>query len=255
MKRYLIPCLAAAFTLGLSACSNDNSTPPGTGYFRTVNAVADSTSMNVDLGNVGSLSSIPNNDASGVVTVPKGSYDATLKPTSNSSQDYKVTGVPIDTDNVTTVVAYGSVSGGTASGFKTQESISAPSNTANFAVQFVNGSYATSVAGTTLTFYIVQPGSTIAQSQANTVSFGQSPARVEFPIASAGYELVIQGPGGTTLYDSGTGAALLQNGANVLQIIAVDAASGSSGVSPLAVIVADNKGAHFALPPATASGG
>ena len=254
MKHKYLPLLAAATTLGLAACSNDNSTPVGTGYFRALNGVTDSSSMNVDLGNVGTASAIAYADASGVTTIPEGSYDATVKPTGDSSQDYKVTGVPINHDQVSTVLTYGSVSAGTKSGFKATESISAPTTANTFSVQFIDDAYTDSQLSPSLNFYIIPTGSTISDVTPVSVQFGSASARTDFQISSDGnYELVIKGTSGVTIYDSGTSAQLLQNGANVLQIAAVDAPSGSSAVSPLAVVVMDNKGGHFQVAPATAS--
>jgi hypothetical protein len=252
MKRHVLSCLAVAALAGLAACSDNNSTPIGTGYFKVANGVTDSTSMNFEIGNVGDGGSVPFGDASGNVTVPQGSYDATIKPTSDTGKDYKVTGVPIDGDKVSTVVTYGSVAGGTASGFKAEESIDDPSSSSKFAVQFLHG--ASALQAGALNFYLVEPGSTVDATTPVTVNFATaSPDRVEYAISSSGtYELVIKSAAGVLLYDSGASAQLLKEGANVLQIAALDASSSTSGISPLAVVVMDNKGGHFPLPAASA---
>lgn len=250
-KTHLIALLATA-TLALAACNNDNSTPPLTGGFRVVNGVTDSSAMNVDLATVGTANAIPYGNSSATSTVPQGSYDATIKPTGNSAQNYKVTGVPITSDTFTTVLTYGTVANGTASGFKAPQSIAKPTS-GTFAVEFLHDAYNESAAAPVLNFYIVTPGAGIAGATPVATTFATPPTntRVEFPINSGGYELVVTDANGLVVFDSGTTPVqlLTDPDANVLQIAAVDKATGSVAVSPITLLVMDNLGAHFIIPP------
>jgi hypothetical protein len=244
----VIATLAATVVLG--AC-NSNGTLIGTGEFRVVNGVTTSTSMNVDLASVGSAGGIIYGDASGKVVVPQGSYDATIKPTGTSAQNYKVTGVPITGDTITTVLTYGSP--GSASGFKAPQQIDTPA-AGTLAVEFLHDAKAESAIAPNLNFYMVAAGAGPAGALATTVAFAVPPTntRVSIPVSATGYELIVKDAAtGTIVFDSGATAVNLHDAnANVLQIVAVDKDPASSKVSPVQIVVMDNEGNHFLVTPA-----
>lgn len=244
MKRYAITCLAAAALAGLSACSNDNATPALTGYFRVVNGITDSSAMHANIASIPDIGPLSFGSASGNNTIPTGNYDATIKP--NDTQTFQVTNVSIDHNNVSTVFTYGTISASSQGGFVAEQQIGDPAAN-QFNAQFVHDAYSESLTVGTLTFYVVAPGTDITTATGYPAQFKQNVANQGIAQTSdSKYEVVVTNAAGVKIYDSGS-ISLLQNGANVLQIAAIDAPGNPNG-SPISLVVLDNKGGTNAYP-------
>lgn len=249
MKRSLNGfALIGASLLALSACSNDNnSTPPLTGAFRIANGITDSIGLNAALSNVSSFSGISYGTASGIDNPPTGSYKTQL--TSNSVT-FTVDNTSIDHNNVTTVFAAGQIGDGSEKGFVAEQNLQAPSS-GQFNVQFVAD--AASRTGP-INFFLITPGGSTTGKTANATveyPFNASPSSPAFStttgVATGTYEIVVTNALGVKLFDSGTKGIALPIAGNVLQIAAIDAPTGSSASTPLAVVVLDNNGGNTNL--------
>jgi hypothetical protein len=249
MKSYSGLGIVGAGLLALAACSGgsggtSNSTPPLTGDFRVANGISDSDGLDAALSNVASFSDIGFGTASGMVTAPTGSYKAQM--TSNSDT-FTVNNVSIDQDNVDTVFVAGTISGGTQNGFAAEESLDAPAS-GQFNVQFVAD--ASSRSGP-INFYLITPGGSTTGKTANATveyPFDTAPSSPGFSavssVAAGTYEIIVTNALGIQLFDSGTKGVALPTAGNVLQIAAIDTASGSS---PISVLVLDNNGGNIDL--------
>lgn len=248
--RYLVPTLSAvigAGVLALSACGNgnNNSTPPLAGAFRVANGITDSIGLDAALSNIASFSGISFGTASGIVNPPIGSYKAQL--TSNSVT-FTVNNVSIDHNSVTTVFAAGQVGNGSENGFTAEENLAEPAS-GQFNVQFVAD--AASRTGP-INFFLIAPGGSTTGKTANATveyPFNASPSSPAFSstggIAAGTYEIIVTNVLGIKLFDSGTKGVALPIAGNVLQIAAIDTASGSS--NPISVLVLDNNGGNTNL--------
>lgn len=239
--------IVGAALLALSACSDSNSTPPLAGAFRIANGISDSNGLDASLSNVGSFSGIGFGTASGIVNPPTGSYKAQL--TSNSIT-FTVDNVSIDHNNVTSVFTSGQISSGSQNGFVAEENLGAPAS-GQFNVQFVADASSRSGA---INFYVISPGgSTTGKTPNATVEypFDTSPSSPGFSttagVADGTYEIVVTNALGIKLFDSGTKGVKLPTAGNVLQIAAINAASGNPNGAPLSVLVLDNNGGNTNL--------
>jgi len=245
-QHYLAPTLFGIIGTGLlalSACGggDNNSTPPLAGAFRIANGITDSIGLDAALSNVSSFSGISFGTASGIDNPPTGSYKTQL--TSNS-QTFTVNNTSIDHNNVTTVFAAGQIGNGSENGFPVEENLQAP-NSGQFNVQFVAD--AASRTGP-INFFLITPGSGISGKTANATveyPFDSAPTSPAFSattgVATGTYEIVVTNALGVTLFDSGPKGVALPTAGNVLQIAAIDTASGSN---PISVLVLDNNGGN-----------
>jgi hypothetical protein len=248
-QRYLVPTLCIVSLLALSACNSDNnSTPPLTGGFRIANGITDSIGLDAKLSDTPTFSGISFGTGSGINTPPTGSYKSQL--TSNS-QTFTVNNVSIDHNNVTTVFAAGRIGDNSKNGFPVEQNLQAAVS-GHFNAQFVAD--ATSPAGP-IKFFLVAPGAGIVgASPVATVEypFTASPTSPGFStttsIASGKYEIIVTDAlGVTTLFDSGPSGVQLPTAGDVLQIAALDAATGNPDGSSLTVLVLDNAGGNIDL--------
>jgi hypothetical protein len=241
--------LIGASLLALAACGgngggDNNGTPPLAGAFRVANGITDSDGLDAALSNVASFSGIGFSTASGIVNPPEGSYMAQL--TSNSIT-FTVDNVSIDHNNVTTVFTGGKVGSSTENGFPVEENLGAPAS-GQFNVQFVAS--AASRTGP-INFYLITPGGSTTGKTANATveyPFNTAPSSPGFSsttgVADGVYEIIVTNVLGIKLYDSGTKGVSLPTAGNVLQIAAIDTASGTN---PISVLVLDNNGGNVNL--------
>lgn len=249
MKRSLNSfALIGASLLALSACnSDDNNTPPATGAFRIANGITDSIGLDAALSNVSSFSGISFGTGSGINNPPIGSYKTQL--TSNSVT-FTVDGTSIDHNNVTTVFAAGQIGNGSQKGFTAEENLGKPAD-GQFNVQFVAD--AASRTGP-INFFLITPGGSVTGKTANATveyPFNPTPSSPSFSpttsVANGKYEIIVTNALGVTLFDSGPNGVTLPTASNVLQIAALDAATGNPNGAPISVLVLDNGGGNVNL--------
>jgi hypothetical protein len=244
MNRYILTGLAGAALLAVSACSNDNNnTPPGTGGFRVVNGISDSSNLSASAtSGFPSTAGVDFDIASSIVDPPEGGYNVQLFNNGSSSSFYTVNNTSIQHNNITTIYTNGSIDSSTGSGFAVIENLTAPSSTSQFTFQFVNDT--TQSTTSTLDIYLVSVGAGISGAQP-TATAGAGTASTASPETGASYEIIVTN-GTTTLFDSGaSGITLPTTDANVMQIGALDATSAqasSYGNSPITLIITDNNG-------------
>jgi hypothetical protein len=267
MKSYILPGLAGAALLAVSACSNNNnSTPPLTGAFRAVNGMPNSSGLDASIAGVSIPTQAQNisfGTGSSISDVPNGSYNVTLSDsaagsTSSSSSSgsssgsssssssssgsgsssssggggtvsFDVDNLNISSGNLETVFTYGDLSTGTQNGFIAEESLQAPTN-GQVVMQVVHDALTESSTASTLSFYFVKPGSGLTGASPTTAPFAQQPNPESIPLAGGTYEIIVTN-GTTTVFDSGPkGVALPASGssANVFQLAALDATSAQS---------------------------
>ena len=246
MNHHRITLLAAAALLGLTACSDNNSTPPFTGAVRVGNGITDSNGLDMSVSDIATFSGIERGTASGITYSPTGSYKAQF--TSNGVT-FTVDGVGIDHNNVTTVFTYGAIGNGSQGGFAAEEALNAPIK-GQSVVQPVHAALLASASAASLNFYFVKPGacsSAVSGASANaTATFKTSSG--SFALSGGSYEICVTDSGGTVLFDSGpTGITLPTTNANVFQIAVYDAPAGKGNGSALMLSLLDNNGGNTAL--------
>jgi hypothetical protein len=250
MQSKLTRALIVTFFVGLTACGGGaNDTPPLTGAVRVANGIADSSGLDMTIGDSTKFSGIATTAASDVAYLPINaisSYDAKL---STNGAAFTVTAVPINQDKVTTIFTYGEIGSGTQGGFFAQMSLDAP-NSGQFVVQPVHAALAASLNALSLNFYLVEPGvcsdSTTGATPNGSATFRASPAL----FASTGglYEICVTDSTGTVLFDSGpAGITLPTANANVFQFAVYDAPSSKGNGSTIMLSLLDNKGGNTAL--------
>ena len=251
MKRFRVPAFVGAALLGLAACGGgNNDTPPLTGAVRVANGITDSTGLDMSIGD-SKFTGIALGTASNVTYAPVNavsSYDADL---SSNGAHFKVDGIGIRQDKVTTVFTFGEIAAGTQGGFYVQESLDAPAS-GQSVVQPVHAALAVSAITPNLNFYFVAPGA-CATAALNEVTVNGSAAfkiapASSFTLARGPYEICVTDTAGTVLFDSGPkGIAFPSSNANVFQIAAYDAPSGEGNGSNLILSLLDNNGGSMTL--------
>lgn len=250
MKQYRVPTLAGVALLGLAACGGgDNNTPPLTGGIRVANGIVDSTGLGMSITDTTSFNAIAADSASTISYIPISavvSYSATL---STNGSSFKVDGISADQDKVSTVFTFGEMGSGTQGGFSAQMSLN-PASNGQSVLQPIHAALLTAATALSLNFYFVKPGvcsTAIADATASgSATFKASPA--PFALAGGTYEICVTDAAGTVLFDSGpTGIALPTSNANVFQIAAYDAPSGTENDSGLVLSLLDNAGGNTAL--------
>jgi hypothetical protein len=250
MKHPGVPALVGTALLGLSGCGGgDNNTPPLTGAIRVANGISDSTGLNMSITDTTSFSAVAVDGASNIKYVPVSAvvnYEATL--TTNGTS-FTVGGISADQDKLTTIFAFGEMSGGTQGGFPAEMSVNSPTN-GQFVMQPVHAALQNAANALSLNFYFVKPGvcsTAVVGATANgSATFKTSPNL--FALAGGTYEICVTDGAGTVLFDSGpVGIALPTSNANVFQIAAYDAPTGKGNGSTLVLSLLDNAGGNTAL--------
>jgi hypothetical protein len=241
MKRILPSALIGAL-LALGACSSDdNSTPPLLGAFRAINGVVDSNKLGFRINDVAADNDIDFGDDSGLSNPPIGSYPVEITNTtaSGTSSQKTVDNVSVSHNVITSLFAYGSVSGHSDFGFATTQPTATPA-AGKFNVQPVNAAYGQGPSSTLSFVFTPTSGSATTL----TAGFGASPATTALDTGT--YRITVKN-GAVTLFDSGpTGIALPIPGTNVLQVAALDVPNPSGG-APISLLILDNTGGRTAV--------
>jgi hypothetical protein len=253
MKLSLATSLAVAATLCITACGSNSNSPIGTGQFRAVNAIPDSQPIDTSISDIstGSTNNTSFGVDSGLVDVPEGSYKVQISATpasGGSAVTYTVDNVSIDHNNQTTVYAIGSLGSGTQSGAAVEENVGNAIPSGQVGMQFVNATTASAANGTV---YIVTPGDTVAKAIYSTQLTAPATGSTTFystpTLQTAGnYEVIIQ-VGGVSIYDSGatTGISFPDGGNFQIAVIDATPAQITSNISPVQLLVMNNKdGTH-----------
>jgi hypothetical protein len=250
MQRELTRTLIVTSFVGLTACGGGaNDTPPLTGAVRVANGIADSSGLDMTIGDSTKFSGIATTAASDVAYLPINaisSYDAKL---STNGSTFTVTGVPVDQDKVTTIFTYGEIGSGTQGGFFAQMSLDAP-NSGQFVVEPVHAALTASFNALSLNFYLVKPGvcsdATTGTTPNGSATFRASPAL--FALAGGLYEICVTDSTRTVLFDSGpAGITLPKANANVFQIAVYDTPGSKGNGSTIMLSLLDNKGGNTEL--------
>jgi hypothetical protein len=243
--------LAAA--LALSACGG-NHTPPLSGAFRLANLISDSGGLQAAIGPIPAVGPVDFDAASGLVIVQEGSYRVHLSPGTAGAAAYDVDDVDIGQDTLTTLFAYGTVTGGgTHDGFTARESVLAPS-AGQVRMQVV---YAASGPADFGYSFVFEPVGGSGQTGSASAVFGPVGPSQAISLAAGRYEIKVTGapicqPGmvcpaiGEFLFDSGPQGVDIPgaSGANVFQLAAADATADQSSQysARVVLLLLDNEG-------------
>jgi hypothetical protein len=243
MNRITLAALACTSTLlGLSACDNNNNSPPGTGEVRLVNGIPDSGSVSASptSGDVFNTQGQAFDKASGAEDAPEGNYNVQLVNSTNPSFA-TIENVKVSHNTLTALWTRGSLDTGTGSGFAVQENLGTAATSGDFDFIFVNDSTASGAA--TLSVYLVTPGSpdlTGLTPAASGIAAGTASTVAQ--IKAGTYEVIVTN-GTTPIFDSGSaGISFPGSGASMVQMGALDASSAqvTSNTAPITLMILDN---------------
>ena len=256
MKHSASLAAVCAVLLFLSACNDNNSTPPFTGAFRLANGIADSNGLKADISNVPTVGPIGFASASGINIIPEGSYKVQLTPGASGASTFTVDNVSIEHNNLTTLFAYGTLAAGSQGGLTAVESLNAPTH-GQAVIQPVHAAYQESqTAPQSMNFSFVPVGSG-GSSAGISVVFGSATTSQSVALAAGKYEIKITAtpicnPGqpcpaiSLGVFDSGPQGISFPgaDGSNVFQLAAIDATSSqvSQYGAPVSLLLLDNSG-------------
>jgi hypothetical protein len=264
-----------AFTFSLAACNNNSSdsgdspvVPAANSAFRVVNAIADSTMLAGSFeDSVGTYTQMPAFGTAGnVEPFPAGSYVVQLAANSSSgaTQNFSINNVLLDAGSLTSVIAAGSLTSGTQTGFTAEESLT--SAAVGQAVMQVANAASQAYSGQTFQFVFtpIAGASGAATVQSSAVTFAQ--AGTPFNLPAGKYEITVDssptcspgqacsnviavvfdsGPNGVDLQDSSGGT-----GAGIYQLIALDATSAQASADSASItllLLGTNSGSYTTL--------
>jgi len=254
MKNCVAVFSLTAVALTLAACNGSSGdTPPDTGNFRSVNAIADSSSMNVAITNATGFNDVTFGNGTEFHVIPDGSYDVTLtvQPAASGSSAVTVKdpSINISHNNITDVLAIGAAA--------TPHYLTVVTNNSDPAANMANVEFIEAAFGSAVNIdniYLLPPGSgaaaVVGTDPFTTVesSLDSSPTSPAYntpkAITGGSYEIVITNGDGLVLYDSGSGAGVTLAAGQNIQIVLMDSTSDDTA-SPLFLYQMNGSGSNY----------
>lgn len=240
--------LTAAAALGvLTACGGDDDPAPAPtkseAQLRVVHASADAPKVDVYLAGVKALSGVAYKDATGFLSVDAGKPEAVVTPEGATTPQVIKATLDLPADSYTTVVAVGSLAGGTVEPLVISESAAAPESGK---LKLRAGHASPGVPAVDI--YVTAPDADLASATPAVSGAAYKAVSDALQIAAGNYRIRITLAGSKTVaYDSGS--VSLAAGMDLVALAVPD----SSGHAPVTLLVLTRDGAapKLELPDAT----